>query len=178
MAIATPVSVEEYLSAVYEPDCEYIDGKVLERNVGELDHAGLQGLLMTWLASRRKQLGIHVFPEVRTQVAPRRFCVPDIAVTASRPAGRILREPPFLCIEILSPEDRASRIEDRIDDYLRFGVAHVWLLDPRNKRAWSYTREGKREAANILTTDTPRIELPVHELFDELAEEIAEGPEF
>jgi Uma2 family endonuclease len=48
--------------------------------------------------------------------------VPDIAVTISRPAGRVLREPPFLCIEILSPEDRASRGEEKIDDYLQFGV--------------------------------------------------------
>jgi len=172
MATTTLVPLEEYLATVYEPDCEYIDGEVLERNMGESDHSGLQGLLVGWLISRRKQLGIHVFPEMRTQVAPKRFRVPDIAVTTTPVAGRILREPPFLCIEILSPEDRASRIEEKIDDYLRFGVAHIWLLDPRKKRAWSYTREGKREATNVLTTDVPRMQLPVLELFDELAEEI------
>lgn len=174
MASSTLVSVADYLATVYEPDCEYVDGEVLERNMGELDHGGLQGLLVAWLLNRRKQLGIHVFPETRTQVAPERYRVPDIAVTIKRPTGRILREPPFLCVEILSPEDRASRIEEKIDDYLRFGVAHIWLLDPRKKTAWSYTREGKREAVNILSTDTPRIELPVIDLFDELAEEIDE----
>jgi Uma2 family endonuclease len=171
----TLVSLEEYLATAYEPDCEYIDVEVLECNLGEADHGGLQALLVAWLLNRRKQFGIHVFPELRTQVAPKRYRVPDIAVTTSRPAGRILQAPPFLCIEILSPEDRASRIQEKIDDYLTFGVAHIWLLDPRKRRAWSYTREGKREAVNILTTDTPRIELPVAELFDELAEEIEEG---
>jgi len=175
MVSSTFVPLEEYLSTVYEPDCDYVDGELLERNVGETDHGGLQGILVAWLFSRRKQLGIHIFPETRTQVASRRYRIPDIAVTINRPSGRILREPPFLCIEILSPEDRASRIEERIDDYLKFGVAHVWLLDPRRKCAWSYTRLGKREAADILTTDTPRIELPVAELFAELAEEIEEG---
>ena len=31
----THVSVEEYLKTVYEPDCEYVDGVVEERNLGE-----------------------------------------------------------------------------------------------------------------------------------------------
>jgi Uma2 family endonuclease len=175
MATTALVPLEEYLATVYEPDCEYVDGEVLERNMGETDHGGLQLILGAWLFRRRKQFGIHVFTETRTQVAPGRYRVPDIAVTTGRVTERVLREPPFLCIEILSPEDRASRIEEKIDDYLKFGVAHIWLLDPRKKRAWSYTREGKREATNVLTTDAPRIELPVLELFDELAEELEEG---
>jgi hypothetical protein len=32
MEAGTLVSVEEYLSTVYEPDCEYLDGELLERN--------------------------------------------------------------------------------------------------------------------------------------------------
>ena len=146
------VSTEKYLSTSYEADREYIDGEVIERNWGESDHGGLQISIGAWLFARRKALGIHVFTEMRTQVAPTRFRVPDIAVTTQKVKGRILREPPFLCIEVLSPEDRVSRMEVKIDDYLKFGVAHVWLIDPRKKLAWSYTREGRREAASVLTT--------------------------
>lgn len=175
MASRTAVSLPEYLATTYEPDCEYIDGEVLERNMGELDHGGLQALLVGWLLNRRKQLGIHVFSETRTQVAPERYRVPDIAVTINRPAGRVLQEPPFLCIEILSPEDRASRVEEKIDDYLQFGVRFVWLIDPRKKSAWCYSRAGKRQAVTLLTTDTPRIELAVADLFEELSEELAQG---
>jgi hypothetical protein len=32
-------SVDEYLSTTYRPDCDYVDGRVVERNVGELDHS-------------------------------------------------------------------------------------------------------------------------------------------
>jgi Uma2 family endonuclease len=85
--------------------------------------------------ARRKELSIHVFMELRVQVSSRRYRIPDICVTTQRGKGRILSEPPLLCIEILSPEDRASRIEDKIDDYLRFGVPHVWLIDPREKKS-------------------------------------------
>ena len=172
MATGTLVSLQEYLATVYEPDCEYVDGEILERNLGEVDHGSFQGILVSWLFNHRKKLGIHVLPETRTQVAANRYRVPDIAVTISKPRGKVLTEPPFLCIEILSPEDRAGRVEEKIDDYLRFGVAYVWLIDPRKNLAWLYTREGKREAVDVLVTDGPRIELPIVELFAELDEEI------
>jgi Uma2 family endonuclease len=172
MPVTTLISVEEYLSTSYDPDCDYVDGEVIERNMGESDHGNLQTSIGAWLWTRRKTLGIHVFTETRTQVAPTRFRIPDIAVTTHKAKGRILREPPFLCIEVLSPEDRVSRMEVKIDDYLKFGVAHVWLIDPRKKLAWSYTREGRREAASVLTTTEPRIELPIAELFAELDEEV------
>lgn len=133
MAPVVLSSVNEYLTTVYEPDCEFVDGEIVDRNWGEADHAGLQGLLVAWFASRRRELGIHVFAEMRVQVSPTRFRVPNITVTTRKIRGRILTEPPFLCIEILSPEDRASRLEDKIDDYLKFGVPHIWVLDPRNK---------------------------------------------
>ncbi|HTU44586.1 MAG TPA: Uma2 family endonuclease [Bryobacteraceae bacterium] len=168
MPSTTLISVEEYLSTSYDPDCDYIDGEVIERNMGEADHGNLQNSIGAWLWTRRKALRIHVFTETRTQVARTRFRIPDIAVTTHKTKGRILREPPFLCIEILSPEDRVSRMEVKIDDYLKFGVAHVWLIDPRKKLAWSYTRGGRREATAVLTTSEPRIELPIAELFAEL----------
>lgn len=172
MPATTLISVEEYLSTSYDPDCDYVDGELIERNRGESDHGGLQISIGAWLFARRKALGIHVFTATRTQVARTRFRVPDIAVTTQKVKGRILREPPFLCIEVLSPEDPVSRMEVKIDDYLKFGVAHVCLIDPRKKLAWSYTAEGRREAASVLTTQEPRIELPIAELFAELDEDV------
>jgi len=37
MQAASLVSLEEYLSTSYDPDCDYVDGAVLERNVGEIE---------------------------------------------------------------------------------------------------------------------------------------------
>jgi hypothetical protein len=34
MATGALVSVDEYLSTSYDPDCDYVDGVVEERNVG------------------------------------------------------------------------------------------------------------------------------------------------
>jgi len=44
MSTATAVSLSEYLNTSYRPDCDYLDGELLERNGGERDHSRLQGL--------------------------------------------------------------------------------------------------------------------------------------
>jgi len=36
------ISVQEYLATSYRPDCDYVDGRVEERNLGEYNHAKLQ----------------------------------------------------------------------------------------------------------------------------------------
>jgi len=45
VSVATAVPLSEYLNTSYRPDCDYLEGELLERNVGEWDHARLQGLL-------------------------------------------------------------------------------------------------------------------------------------
>ena len=165
IATGMMVSLDEYLSTVYDPDCEFVDGELIERNMGESDHSALQGIIFALLFNQSRKSGIYVFPELRVQVAATRYRIPDITVTTQKVRGRILREPPFLCIEVLSPEDRASRMELKIDDYLTFGVRHIWLIDPRRKKAWSYTSEGKRESSAVLTTSEPRLTLKLDEIF-------------
>jgi Uma2 family endonuclease len=101
------VTLSEYLATSYRPDCEYLDGELLERNVGEWDHSRLLTLLSRYLSMREKQWGILVVVEQRVQVKIARFRVPDISVlTGPPPDGGIIVEPPYLCIEILSPSDR------------------------------------------------------------------------
>lgn len=175
MATGTLVSLEEYLSKTYDPDREYVDGELLERNMGELDHSGIQGIVFAMLHSQRQQRGIHVFPELRVQVSATRFRVPDILVTLKKCSGRVLKEPPFLCVEILSSEDRISRIEKKIDDYFRFGVQHVWIIDPAERTGWTYTRQGKREPAEVLTTSDPELTLSLKEVFDALDEDVEQS---
>jgi hypothetical protein len=46
MAASTVISLEEYLHSMYRPDCDYVDGNVIERNVGEFAHSLMQGIVM------------------------------------------------------------------------------------------------------------------------------------
>ena len=95
MSAATVVPLSEYLNTSYRPDCDYLEGQLLERNVGEIEHSGLQMALSAWLYNRRKQFGISVFPEQRVQVKPHRFRVPDVCVVREDdPREQIFHAPP------------------------------------------------------------------------------------
>jgi Uma2 family endonuclease len=169
MSAKTLISLEEYLTTSYRPDCDYVDGQVEERNLGEIDHSWLQAALTAYFFVRRKEWAISVFPEQRVQVKPARFRIPDVCVVlGGKPAEQILTKPPFLCIEILSPEDRVSRVEERIDDYLAMGVPYVWLLDPATHRAYVATAaEGLREVkCGVLKTENPVLQVPLDEVFE------------
>jgi Uma2 family endonuclease len=165
--IAALVALQDYLTTSYRPDCEYLEGELLERNVGEWDHSKLQARLIVYFSQLSSTEQIHVVPEQRVQVSRSRFRVPDICVVIGRePQEQILTSPPFLCIEILSRDDRMTEMQERIEDYLRFGVSYVWVLDPRVKRAFAFTGAGvSRPVDQVLETEGPRLAVPLSVLF-------------
>jgi Uma2 family endonuclease len=165
MVSTTLISVSEYLKSSYRPDCDYVDGRVEERNVGEHDHAALQAELIFWFRQRREEWNIEVLPEQRVQVSPTRFRVPDVClVSLDQPVEQILTKPPLACIEILSPEDTMRRMQERIDDYRRLGVANIWILDPGTRRGYDCRPSGWLEATEFEIPNTP-IRLVLSEIF-------------
>ena len=77
--------MEEYLSTSYRPDCDYVDGYIEERNLGEWDHSSLQAAVAAYFFAKRRQWGISVATEQRVQVNARRFRVPDVCVVLGKP---------------------------------------------------------------------------------------------
>lgn len=167
MATATLVPAETYLNTAYSPDVEFVDGEIVERNLGETDHSGTQLELGIYLAKFRKAKNLRLYTEQRVQVKPNRFRVPDVCAIIGKPDGPILRQPPFLVIEILSKDDTMLSMSERIDDYLDFGVPHVWLIDPALRRGFVCTREGLR-VETVLRTADPEIAVPLAEIFSVL----------
>ncbi len=165
MAVATQVSVEEYLKTVYRPDRDYVDGVVEERNLGQLDHSLVQARLIGSIMRQSRE--ILPLPEWRFQITPTRFRVPDVTVVSGRPSEQILTKAPLLCVEILSPEDRISRVNVRIQEYLDFGVPVVWLIDPEDKTIWIYRSSGMVQAPGpSIKLDGTSIEVPFVEIFE------------
>ncbi|HSP66810.1 MAG TPA: Uma2 family endonuclease [Bryobacteraceae bacterium] len=123
MKSAALISVAEYLRTAYSPDCDYVDGEVHERNVGEKDHSRTQRQLIRYFCAKEQEWKAFCFPEQRVQVAPRRFRIPDVCLVLGRePEEQIFRDPPFICVEILSRDDTLESTQRKIDDYLNFGV--------------------------------------------------------
>ena len=167
MSTIAAVPIHDYLTSCYRPDREYLEGELLERNVGEWDHSKLQARLIVYLSQLSTTEQIHVVPEQRVQVSRSRFRVPDVSVVVGpEPQEQILTSPPFLCIEILSRDDRMTEMQERIEDYLRFGVRYVWVLDPRVKRAFAFTAIGVSQAVDqALQTENPALSVPLSALF-------------
>jgi Uma2 family endonuclease len=131
MATSTVVPVNEYLRKSYRPDREYVDVKIRERNLGERDHADLQSLFVFLLCLPENAAFVTARSELRVQVNPTRFRVPDVCVLRKNaPREQIVVQPPLLCIEILSPEDTMLRTRERVLDFLDMGVPEVWIVDP------------------------------------------------
>lgn len=170
MATNTLIPVSEYLRTSYEPDCDYVDGEIQERNLGEEEHSDLQAQLLDLLRTPENKLLIRANPEIRVQVAATRFRVPGVCVRRRAVVREpVIRQPPLLCIEILSPEDRASRTHEKIRDYLDMGVLEVWVVDPaaRSIRIFKGSTMVEHTTGNIGVPETP-ITLAIAEIFGAL----------
>ncbi len=167
-AAALPfLSIDEYLHSVYEPDMDYVDGVLEERNLGELDHSGLQRRLLLLLCRISDSMEQRTFPEARVQVSPTRFRVPDLCVlTPGFQDTAIIRQAPQLCIEVLSPEDRLPRVLARCRDYLAMGVPEVWIFDPVQRSASRMRADGTlQEVEGTLELAGTEITLDVAAVF-------------
>ena len=164
------VTVEEYLHTSYEPECDYVDGSLEDRNVGEYEHGLLQSLLSFLFLSNREAWGVLAVTDVRTQVKRTRYRCPDVSVLRmDAPREKILTHPPLIAIEILSPEDRMSRMQTKLEDYVAFGIENVWIIDPESRRAWTADRAGTHlvESGELTVPGTP-IRVVLSDLFAEL----------
>ena len=150
------LTLEEYLRTSYRPDCDFVDDHIEERNMGDNLHSLLQMQLGFWFLSHREQWHVRPMSEVRTRVAATRVRLPDVAVVLEDHALRekVRTTPPLIAIEILSPEDRLNRVVIRLNDFLAMGIEHIWLLDPIERVAYTYTANG------LKLVDTPRLPIP------------------
>jgi Uma2 family endonuclease len=81
------------------------------------------------------------FIALRVRVSPNRIRVPDLILTRPGPVPQgfglgcqdILTDPPLLVIEILSPDDSYSDLQERCQDYWQMGVQTVWIVDPKTR---------------------------------------------
>ena len=169
--VPAKISLEEYLHTAYHPDCDFVDGHLEERNMGGTKHGLLQMQLGYWFISHQKEWNTRVIGELRTRVARTRVRLPDVCVVLNDSAldEDVRSTPPLIAIEILSPDDRLNRIAVRLDDFLAMGVEHIWLLDPIERVAYTYTANGlKLVQESRLTIPNTAIFLDLPELFSSL----------
>jgi Uma2 family endonuclease len=146
------VSVEEYMHSTYEPDAEFVEGRIITRPMPKVPHSEMQSFLDRTLYQIGHPLGYRVWPElrVRTESDPPHYRVPDICMTKGKPQASddVAIEPPFLCIEILSPDDSAVELRAKVHEYLSFGVQFVWVIEPVTRTGEIHTSSGIERVDN------------------------------
>lgn len=162
--------VEEHLHTIFEgADCEFVDGKIVERNTGEFLHGIVHAKLGSLLVGlgTRAQLSI----SCRIRISASRYRIPDISVWRAETdiGDEIPKAPPFLAVEILSPDDRAIRMLEKIQEYFAAGVEWVWIIDPYERKAMICSHSNPApQTSDFLRTENPAIEIALSEALSRL----------
>lgn len=152
-SILTQRSPEELLNLEDGHRFELIDGQLVERKMGakasliagtiiHLLHqhvrAGSLGLIFA------TDCGYQIFPNT-----PNRVRFPDGSfirrgqLPNDEPPEGHVRIAPDLVVEVVSPNDLAEEVEEKIEDYLQAGVPLIWVVYPSTRRVMVYRPDGR-----------------------------------
>lgn len=139
------VTAEELLEMSGDRRCELIKGEVIDMAPAGGGHGDVAGHFFAQIYGfvRSRKMGSVFAAETGfvLEVNPDTVRAPDVAFVAKErllatggiPDRGYLRVAPALVVEVLSPNDRASDVAEKTQQWLAFGVTSVWIADPRTK---------------------------------------------
>jgi Uma2 family endonuclease len=178
-------TLEEFLAMPEtKPANEFIDRKIYQKPMPQGKHSIIQREL-TFTIDRplRDKKIARAFPELRCTFGDR-STVPDIAVVlwdriprnSDRTVANIFAIAPDWTIEILSPEQRQTKVIKNIMHCLKNGTQMGWLIDPDEQTVFVYQPRKEVEIFDevdrqlLMPTFTDGLELTVGDLFGWLME--------
>lgn len=188
----TRYTPEDLLAMPEGKNYELVDGRLVERNMGA-ESSWIGGNLYFALRSCCKDPGVgwvwpadngyQCFPH-----APKRVRRPDVSfLRAGRlPGGELpkghVRIAPDLAVEVVSPPDLASEIEEKIDDYQKAGVPLIWVIYPESRTVFIRRANGtvtQLHQDDELTGEEiiPGFRCVVRSLFPATGKEVGPGTE-
>jgi Uma2 family endonuclease len=173
MGAKTLISPEEYLSMSFEWEPEYVGGELRQRPMPEYIHGYLIGRLSLMLGSL-------AFPEltvvsgVRCRMPNGNHRLPDVALfRGAQPAVPV--EPAVAIVEILSRDDSYDELLEKLLEYEQWGVAHVWVINPRLKMLQQF-HGGSLQRVDSLKLPEYGFEVRYEQLVEKLPTNIAPTP--
>ena len=167
MSTGAKASLEEYLTASFDgADPEYIDGRIVPRALPLYSHAKATARLASIFARDRRHTQFFGALNLRLRLAENRIRVADVAVFHEQePTEQIPSKPPFLVVEIVSPDDRHTDLVKKLEEYRAWGAGHVWLVDPWLRKLSVYDQSGLRTVDRFELRDVG-VAIEPGELFD------------
>ena len=141
------LSLEEFLKLpVTKPASEYLDGQIIQKPMPQGKHSKLQGKLVTAINEvvEERQIAL-ALPELRCTFGDRSI-VPDVMVFAweripvddNGDVANVFGAAPDWTIEILSPDQRQTKVTGNILHCLKYGSRLGWLIDPDERSVLVY----------------------------------------
>lgn len=141
------ISLDDFLLLLEtEPESEYFDCEIIQKPMPKGKHSAIQGEFTAFINSalRAKRMA-RAFPELRCTFGGMSI-VPDISVfrwenIMRDPDGKIaniFNIPPDWMIEILSPDQRQSKLIKKVLFALGHGTEMAWLVDPDEELIFIY----------------------------------------
>jgi Uma2 family endonuclease len=177
------MTLEEY-ARLDEPDERYVSelvrGVVVREPRPGDPHGLVQACVVSVLRVWAKSVGARVTVESGYILSddPPTLRGPDVAVvlvprkTHDQP-GNWVRGAPDVAVEVLSPSDTSSAMQEKVLDYLNAGSKLVWLVDPRARTVTVVRPDGSARllrSREILEGESALegFSVPVAELFEDL----------
>ena len=131
METTTRVPLELYLSTEYETPTEYLDGVLEELHVGKGKHSDWQVAIAAWFLLHRHEWNVAPRTEYYTRTQDQHYRLPDVSVVERAfMEEEIGMHTPVAVFEILSPDDRYTRLMVKLREYARMGVPAIYVVDP------------------------------------------------
>ena len=181
-APSRPITAEEFLYMPESDGAELLDGRIVEKSTGN-ESAWLGGrifgLIMFYIEG--KGLGRIFGPEAGLRVwrdHPNRVRKPDVMFFRSRrrpPVGWEEQIVPDLVVEVVSPNDKADDLEEKLAQFREAGIPLIWVIYPGTRSAHILTQSARIEVRSSGVLDggdiLPGFSLSLAELFAGLDEE-------
>lgn len=146
------VPFEEYLEATYDPDCEYVDGRLIQRTAAAEKYKWVKNRLLAYFRQFEDPCNIRVLENQRIHIpdlaATQRCRIADVSlVTRPHVPSRILEKPPLAAFEVLRPYETAGTLLGRLSDLLSAGVPYLWAIDVDEATWFSVSARGLHRVA-------------------------------
>lgn len=157
MASTALLTVEQYLNTHFEYEPEFVEGEIIERSMPTTMHA----LLTVLLAVRLQEAGC-CLAAARLRLAEKVIRIPDLCVYHQFPKEKLPTSPPFITVEIVSPDDRHERLLKKLEQYRAWGVKNIWVVEPELRKFHVYDSRGLTE---VEAFELPHLRIDAEELF-------------
>ncbi len=168
---------EELMRIKHEGKVELVDGEVILMTPAGAEQGSINASLTVRLGSYilRKKLG-YIF-DAQTGFRPyENMRAPDFSFVSKerlkgKPPKGFLKVPPDLAVEVFAPDEKVSDYEEKVAEYLSWGVRLIWLVDPNTRTVTVVRANGERQVLSekdVLTGEdvVPGFKICVRKIFE------------